>query len=208
MKTTVYVHADSDMMAQLGEGLGLNENARGQFRHALGEIKVDLDVNEETGVGTILRVDDRDVAHVEDVYPANTIKPETGRLSNKIGIVMGGYLNEAGRLMDRTELHRRISDLQDFEKKATVEIVVLRTHILNAIGALKSYDAADVLDMTVDNLTESLEQAILTPLKGKQVLDPEPILTFIRHKIRDSSSEQEPSLVRLKELITEGQFNL
>jgi hypothetical protein len=130
------------------------------------------------------------------------------RLSNKIGIVMGGYLDENGRLMDREERNRRISDLQDFEKKATVEIVVLRTHIMNAIGALKSYDAADVLDMTPENLVEGLEQVILQPFPVKKVLDPEPILTFIRHKIRESSKEEESSLVRLKELIDEGQFDL
>lgn len=33
-------------------------------------------------------------------------------MSNKIGIVMGGYLDENGKLMDREELNRRIADLQ------------------------------------------------------------------------------------------------
>jgi len=126
------------------------------------------------------------------------------RLSNKIGIVMGGYLDENGRLMDREERNRRISDLQDFEKKATVEIVVLRTHILNAIGALKNYDPADVLDVTIDELIPVLEKAVLNPLPVKQVLDSEELLQWIKHGDTNNSE----ILHILKERINEGQFDL
>lgn len=133
------------------------------------------------------------------------------RLSNKIGIVMGGYLDEKGKLMDRTELHRRISDLQDFEKQATVELIVLRTHLLNTIGALKNYNANDLLDMTPENLIDTLEHAILTMkefISTKKVLDPEELLQWIKHRKDISTEEQLVTLVNLEERINEGQFDL
>lgn len=38
-------------------------------------------------------------------------------MSNKIGIVMGGYLDENDKLMGRTELNRRITAIQEENRK-------------------------------------------------------------------------------------------
>ena len=37
--------------------------------------------------------------------------------NNSIGIVMGGYLDENGKLMDRTELNRRIYEIQHLNEQ-------------------------------------------------------------------------------------------
>jgi len=44
-------------------------------------------------------------------------------MSHEIGIVMGGYLDENNKLMDRAELNRRIS-LKDARIKVLEEIIV------------------------------------------------------------------------------------
>lgn len=72
MKATVYLHSSKDNMGDKAEELNLSENAAGQFRYALSEVKFDLDVNEETGMVEILAVDGRKLGPIEDVYPEQT----------------------------------------------------------------------------------------------------------------------------------------
>lgn len=47
-------------------------------------------------------------------------------MSNFIGIVMGGYLDEQGKLMDRTELNKRIAGLQKENEKLEKQVDILR----------------------------------------------------------------------------------
>lgn len=62
MIATIYLHSDKDSNADLAIKLGLNDEAARMFIYACHEVKVDLDVNPETGEAKIVRVDDREVA--------------------------------------------------------------------------------------------------------------------------------------------------
>jgi phosphoribosyl-AMP cyclohydrolase len=59
MRVIVYLHASRETMWEKGEALGLTGEALSMFSFACYEVKVDLDVDQNTGVATIIAVDDR-----------------------------------------------------------------------------------------------------------------------------------------------------
>ena len=61
MKTTVYLHGSKDTMWELGEKLGLSEEAVQKFKWACCEVKIELEVNPETGDAEIVAVDGREL---------------------------------------------------------------------------------------------------------------------------------------------------
>lgn len=71
MLIDIYVHADKETMHDVGEKAGLPGVALEIFKYAGYEIKLTLDVNKETGISRIVKVDDLDVGNVCDrVCPA------------------------------------------------------------------------------------------------------------------------------------------
>ena len=58
MKTILWLHASKDSNYERGEELGLSEEAIALFRHACTEVKVEVEVEEETGVAEIIAVND------------------------------------------------------------------------------------------------------------------------------------------------------
>jgi len=61
IRTDVYVHADKDTMWELGEKLGLSEEALMMFRHAASEVKLTIEVDEQTGESTIIACDGKEL---------------------------------------------------------------------------------------------------------------------------------------------------
>ena len=49
MKVKFYLHTNKDQNWQLGEELGLKEEALRMFRYALYEVEIDAEVDEDTG---------------------------------------------------------------------------------------------------------------------------------------------------------------
>lgn len=62
MKATVYVHCDKETMYEKGQSLGLTGQALDKFMYACYEVKLDLEVDEKTGLARITHVDDRQVS--------------------------------------------------------------------------------------------------------------------------------------------------
>ena len=62
MITTAYLHSSKDANYEKGQELGLSEKALKLFMFALYEVELEVDVNEETGEATILKVNGRNVA--------------------------------------------------------------------------------------------------------------------------------------------------
>jgi hypothetical protein len=60
MKTTMYAHSSKESNYEKARELGLDGAATQNFRYALYEIEFEVDVNEETGDVTILKVIDGD----------------------------------------------------------------------------------------------------------------------------------------------------
>ncbi len=56
-RCAAYVHADRDAMVNLGEIFKLDEEALSLFKHALTELKVDLEINDD-GTYVILQIHD------------------------------------------------------------------------------------------------------------------------------------------------------
>lgn len=61
MVATTHLRSSKEQMWALGEQLGLKGDALMRFRHACGEVKVELDVDPDTGHAVIVRVDGRTV---------------------------------------------------------------------------------------------------------------------------------------------------
>lgn len=61
MITTCYLHSDKETMWELGEKLGLKGEAVMMFRHALCEVKIEMDVDPTTGSATIVKVDGKEL---------------------------------------------------------------------------------------------------------------------------------------------------
>ena len=64
MRITAYVHSTKESMYDLGKRSGLKGAALDMFMYACLEVKLELEVNEETGEATIIRVDDRTILQV------------------------------------------------------------------------------------------------------------------------------------------------
>lgn len=62
LKTKMFLHSDKDTNRDMGEKLGLSDEALGRFIYACYEVEVDLEVNEQTGEARIVAVDGRAVA--------------------------------------------------------------------------------------------------------------------------------------------------
>ena len=58
LKVAIYLHTDKSSQWEIGESIGLKREALRMFCHACNEVKVDLEVNEETGETKIVAVDD------------------------------------------------------------------------------------------------------------------------------------------------------
>ncbi len=54
---TAYLHSNKEAMYELGKESGLKGEALEYFMYALYEVRVDLEVDEETGKATIDKVD-------------------------------------------------------------------------------------------------------------------------------------------------------
>lgn len=62
IRTTVYVHGSDETMWDLGEKLGLKGEVLSMFSHAADEFKLGLEVDEKTGLATVVSIDGRKVA--------------------------------------------------------------------------------------------------------------------------------------------------
>lgn len=62
LTTTVYLHSSKEAMIDKGNQLGLIGPALEQFMYTCHEVKVDLEVDEKTGLAKITHVDDRQVS--------------------------------------------------------------------------------------------------------------------------------------------------
>lgn len=142
---------------------------------------------------------------VDQILPPS--KKDNAMENTHIGIKMGGYTDENNRLMDRVELNRRISDLLTFQKQATVEIMVLRTHLLNTLGALKGYDSYDVMDLTPENLIESLESFLKKKMDLPQVLCPKKLKDWAKYA-PVNLNEEEMLMSKLIDKVNNGDFDL
>ena len=63
MKIDVYVHSSRDSMFEQGEKLGFTGEILSMFSYAASEVKLTMEVDETTGLATIVMVDDRQVLH-------------------------------------------------------------------------------------------------------------------------------------------------
>ena len=61
MEAVLYVHSFKENNYDLGVKLGLKNDALNFFLFACNEVKLTLDVNEETGKAVIVKVDDRPI---------------------------------------------------------------------------------------------------------------------------------------------------
>lgn len=61
MITKMYLHRSKEVNYDLGEELELSDEAMKNFKYALSEVEIEVDVNEETGETTILKVDGREL---------------------------------------------------------------------------------------------------------------------------------------------------
>jgi len=61
MKTKIYVKANKENNMIDGINLGLTGSALNNFMYALHEVEFDVEVNEETGNVTILKVNDKEL---------------------------------------------------------------------------------------------------------------------------------------------------
>lgn len=57
MRTKMYLHSSKDSNNEIGEELGLSEKAMEGFKYALYDVEFEVDVNEDDGEVTILKVD-------------------------------------------------------------------------------------------------------------------------------------------------------
>lgn len=63
MKAVAYAHSTKESMYDLGESLGLKDGALGMFKHALTEVRFEIEIDPETGQYKILTVDGLPVVH-------------------------------------------------------------------------------------------------------------------------------------------------
>ena len=56
VKTTAYLHSSKEVMGDLGKKIGLEGEALNDFRYALYEVKLELEVDTDTGEYVILEV--------------------------------------------------------------------------------------------------------------------------------------------------------
>ena len=61
MKTKMYLHGDKGSNWETGEDLGLTDKALENFGYALYEVCFDVDIDEQTGFVTILKVDGKEL---------------------------------------------------------------------------------------------------------------------------------------------------
>ncbi len=61
-KVDVYLHSNKEEMWDQGEKIGLKGEALRKFKFACYEVKITLNVNEDTGDASIVAVDDRTLA--------------------------------------------------------------------------------------------------------------------------------------------------
>jgi len=58
MNATIYLHSSKEANWEIGQSLGLTGAALQMFKHALCEVKVDVEVDPKTGLATIVAVND------------------------------------------------------------------------------------------------------------------------------------------------------
>ncbi len=61
IKTKMYLHSEKDTNYGDGGELGLQDKALDSFKYALYEVEFDVEINEETGHATIVKLNGRDV---------------------------------------------------------------------------------------------------------------------------------------------------
>ena len=54
VKKTVYMHSSKEEMGDLGDELGMSDKAMDEFRYALYEVAINLEINTDTGGYKIL----------------------------------------------------------------------------------------------------------------------------------------------------------
>lgn len=59
MRVDIYLHGNSESLWEKGEALGLTDEALRLFSFSCYEVKIELDVDEQTGASTIVAVDGR-----------------------------------------------------------------------------------------------------------------------------------------------------
>ncbi len=63
MRTTMYLHSSKDVNRSVGAKLGLSEQAMENFKYALYEVALEVEVDETTGNTKILSCDGKALAH-------------------------------------------------------------------------------------------------------------------------------------------------
>lgn len=63
MRTTMYLHSSKESNMSLGEELGLSEQVIENFKYALCEVALEVEIDETTGDTKILSCDGKALAH-------------------------------------------------------------------------------------------------------------------------------------------------
>jgi len=67
MKTDIYLNSTKESNYNKGKELGLKGKALDYFLHALCEVEITVDVNENTGEATIIKVDGKELKDIENI---------------------------------------------------------------------------------------------------------------------------------------------
>lgn len=95
LKTQIYLYSDKNSNWELGEKLGLSGDALMCFRHALSEVEIEIEVDESTGLSTIIACNGRTLAPIEPMSMSINKQQAIVKLRNLFEEIQKSDINRA-----------------------------------------------------------------------------------------------------------------